>query len=286
MANKKLTDLGSITTLSDDDVLYIVDPDLNASLQVTYGDLINTKFKSLSTNFLTVSAGLGTLSNSVSAKNRIDYLSAAVGGPFSSSTPIFVDGDGSAAGNPGAVRDGAVMGMAPIVTNLEYLSGRLNDIYSQIALRALQSDFVTVESDLAAAKLQVQEDITTLTDELTAGGGTLSAVINSSDNLTAFPQPNSVGELPGFQRLRTTLDSIHALTAGPTLGNGEVMGGATTIKTIFDNIGVNTSTLKFNTPTASFAGRDDGELGPLKDSISFIPITIGSDTFRLLLSAT
>ena len=51
MADSKLTDLPEITTLSNDDVLYVADISLNASNKITYGNLINDKFNILSNSY-------------------------------------------------------------------------------------------------------------------------------------------------------------------------------------------------------------------------------------------
>ncbi len=56
MADSKLSDLPAITQLANDDVLYVADVSQNASNKITYGNLINTKFTTLETNFDTVSA--------------------------------------------------------------------------------------------------------------------------------------------------------------------------------------------------------------------------------------
>lgn len=51
MADSRLTDLNAVTTLNDNDVVYVVDVSENTSNKITYGDLINTKFNELSTSF-------------------------------------------------------------------------------------------------------------------------------------------------------------------------------------------------------------------------------------------
>lgn len=97
MANKKLTDLNSITTLSNDDVLYIVDPLTNTSNKITYGNLINTKFNSLSTDFSTTTDSISTLviggaTNATfkrSLSSKVTDLSGYFGPTFSNSR--FVD---------------------------------------------------------------------------------------------------------------------------------------------------------------------------------------------------
>jgi len=97
MANKKLTDLNSITTLSNDDVLYIVDPLTNTSNKITYGNLINTKFNSLSTDFSTTTDSISTLviggaTNATfkrSLSSKVTDLSGYFGQTFSNSR--FVD---------------------------------------------------------------------------------------------------------------------------------------------------------------------------------------------------
>ncbi len=75
MADSKLTDLPTITTLDNDDVLYIVDTINNTSNKITYANLINTRFNSLSTRVDTISGDLDTLETSFAiTQSRTDTL--------------------------------------------------------------------------------------------------------------------------------------------------------------------------------------------------------------------
>lgn len=80
MSNKRLTDLNSITTLTNDDLLYIVDPTFNSSNKITFADLIKTDFNHLSTQFNTVSAEVDVLvgSTSVGLRTDIDALETCI----------------------------------------------------------------------------------------------------------------------------------------------------------------------------------------------------------------
>ncbi len=63
MADSKLTDLPemSVSTLNNDDVLYIASNSLKASNKITYANLINTKFVSLSSKHDTLQVNFDSL---------------------------------------------------------------------------------------------------------------------------------------------------------------------------------------------------------------------------------
>ena len=61
MPDTKLTDLEILTQPADGDVLYIVDVDQDKSKQITFNNLIGTKFDQLSTEFVNISGNLGVL---------------------------------------------------------------------------------------------------------------------------------------------------------------------------------------------------------------------------------
>ena len=63
MADSKLTDLPEVTTIADNDVLYLANVTLNQSNKITYANLINTKFAALNTEFEAVSASVDTLNS-------------------------------------------------------------------------------------------------------------------------------------------------------------------------------------------------------------------------------
>tara|TARA_X000001388_G_scaffold59745_1_gene45108 strand:+ start:531 stop:1130 length:600 start_codon:yes stop_codon:yes gene_type:complete len=63
MADSKLTDLPEVTTIADNDVLYLANVTLNQSNKITYANLINTKFVALNTEFEAVSASVDTLNS-------------------------------------------------------------------------------------------------------------------------------------------------------------------------------------------------------------------------------
>lgn len=57
MGDSRLTDLPSKDSLANNDVLYVVDVNGDSSNKITYGDLINTKFDQLSSNFFEKTSG-------------------------------------------------------------------------------------------------------------------------------------------------------------------------------------------------------------------------------------
>lgn len=63
MADSKLTDLPEVTTIADNDVLYLANVSLNQSNKITYANLINTKFVAINTAFEAVSASVDTLNS-------------------------------------------------------------------------------------------------------------------------------------------------------------------------------------------------------------------------------
>lgn len=77
MADTRLTDLPTVTTLNDSDVLYIVDTSENTSNKITYGDLINTKFNELSTSFVQSTSGGSFSDIQTLSTNQLELSSIA-----------------------------------------------------------------------------------------------------------------------------------------------------------------------------------------------------------------
>lgn len=87
MADSKLTDLPEITTLSNDDVLYVADISLNASNKITYGNLINDKFNALNNSYTLTAVQITTNTNNIATlRSDVDTL-------INSSTGVSVDLD-------------------------------------------------------------------------------------------------------------------------------------------------------------------------------------------------
>lgn len=111
MPDTKLTDLEIITQPDSGDVLYIVDVDQDASKQITYNNLIGTRFDNLSTSFITLSTGL-TLDIEDNANNittlQNDLIETNINVSTLSSTTFTLSGqvqDLSAALQPSGVSD-------------------------------------------------------------------------------------------------------------------------------------------------------------------------------------
>ena len=75
MADSKLTDLPEITTLSNDDVLYVADISLNASNKITYGNFINDKFNALNNSYILTAPQITVNTNNIATlRSDVDTI--------------------------------------------------------------------------------------------------------------------------------------------------------------------------------------------------------------------
>lgn len=250
MSNKRLTDLNSITTLTNDDLLYIVDPTFNSSNKITFADLIKTDFNHLSTQFNTVSAEVEVLvgSTSVGLRTDIDALSATFGPNLFPATNLY-----------------------PLQTRITNLSAEMLTNQANILTRTPQTYSNGVSSNVTILSAFTHTFVNEFNGEIanTIGQNSLTAKQGIDANA------NTIGQI--------------SLTAESGIANAELIAGSTSLTSVntFNRIGVsqaNGTGLQFANPTVPAAAQIT-DFTSMKDGLRFIPVTIGSDTFRLLLSA-
>ena len=261
MSNKRLTDLNSITTLSNDDLLYIVDPSFNTSNKITFGDLIKTEFTSLSTQFLTVSAEVDVLVGSTTTALATDIaaLSATFGTSLYPNTNLY-----------------------PLQTRIANLSSEALQNEADIATKAMVGD-VAVSTYAEMISTSVFELSTMLIDfdneiEVNLNPDTIGELSLSTVN--AFEGKSDVAAHQGNLSL-TSVDAFAGKTGAEHQGNLSL----TSVNT-FTNLGVNIGTFKFSTPVEAVNTANLAPTNILKDSLRYIQIQAqDGNNYRLLLSA-
>ena len=256
MANKRLTDLDTITTLSNDDLLYIVDPILNQSKKITFENLVGTTTGTISTNVNTLSTAFNLLSGFGGVEN-------GQGGLYSFAIPNIINLSAAFGTSPVGFREGHTYvdgDVFPVTTALTFLSadalGKITNLENNKADGNTNTTFLSTEFD----KLSANVDF-----------------LSSSDGRNAT----------GFASLSTQVHNLSTVVV-TNAGLAFTTSNATSSDATFRNIGVNTAdgnNLRYPAPSTPAAAQLT-DFAALKEGIRFIPVTIGSDTFRLLLSAT
>ena len=256
MANRRLTDLDTTTTISNDDLLYIVDPILNQSQKITYENLVGSSVTTIIGDVATLSAEVNLLSGFGGVQN-------SRGGLYTFAIPNIINLSAAFGTTPVGFREGYT-----------YVDGDVFPVTT--ALTFLSADALTKITNLENNKADGNTNTTFLSTEFDR----LSSIVKTLDS---DAQNNGTG----FANLSTevhTLSTVVITNAGVAF----TTSNATSSDATFRNIGVSTAdgnNLTYPAPSTPAAAQLT-DFAALKEGIRFVPVTIGSDTFRLLLSAT
>tara|TARA_R110002167_G_C12564629_1_gene642067 strand:- start:45 stop:707 length:663 start_codon:yes stop_codon:yes gene_type:complete len=161
MPNQRITDLPLITTISDDDLFYIVDYVSNTSNKISYGTLVTSNISAFPIQISKLTSDVIYISGAVDINTgNIDFLSGAI--------------------------DDAGGGVA---TDLTFLSSTIDVLSADVQTKVSDADIAGIETDILTLSSQI-ENI-----EEDSGDSIVKIISQSQGSLSAMRSSDATFEL-------------------------------------------------------------------------------------------